>query len=175
MVSPPSGGECSSHLGLPIAQFVCDSPQREAAPVLLPCPRPPSGLRGCVLPYLGQPGRLHVSTFSSGWKGGGSSQRDPQSLNDSSRPSLARGVVRRPSSSADPTTARATLMGPAVVAVPLPLLPPRRPRAEPSHVATLQCLLRKSGFSLGAALEMSGCVRASTSHLYQVKSMPPFP
>ena len=46
-------------------------------------------------------------------------------------------------------------------------VPLRRPRPEPSRVATLKRLLRKSGFSRRAALEMSGCVRESTARLYQ--------
>ena len=74
--------------------------------------------------------------------------RDPQSLDDSGRPPLAReGLVRRPSPSTDPTTSGASVVGPVVVAAPLQQVPQRRPRAEPSRVATLQRLLRKSGFS----------------------------
>ena len=89
-------------------------------------------------------------------------------LHDPGRSSLAReGVVRGPSPSADPITSHSALVGPAVVATPIQPLPPRRPRAEPSRVATLQRILRKSGFSRGYALEMSGCIRTSTSRLYQ--------
>ena len=36
---------------------------------------------------------------------------------------------------------------------------------------TLQCILRKSRFSRGSVIKMSGCVRTSTSHLYQAKWM----
>ena len=122
----------------------------------------PGGLRGCVSPSLGQPGRLRVSTLSSSRKGGGSSQKDPQFLHDSGR---------RPSPSADPSTSHSALVGPAVVSVPLQPVPPRHPRAEPSRVATLQCILQKSGFSRGSAIEMSGCIRTSTSHLSQAKWM----
>ena len=86
-------------------------------------------------------------------------------------PPLARGVVRRPSTSTDPTTSGAALMGPVVAAAPLQQVPQRRPRAEPSRLATLQRLLRESGFSRGSAVEMSGCVRKSTSCLYQAKWM----
>ena len=105
------------------------------------------------------------------WSGGcGSSQRDPKSLHDSGRPSLAgKGVVCGSPPSADPTTSGATSMGPAASAAPLQLLPPGRPRAEPSLVATLKRRLRKSGFLRGAALEMSGCIRDSTARLYQAK------
>ena len=121
---------------------------------------------------MGQPGPLRVSTLSSGRKGGGSSQRDSQSLHDSGRPPLAReGVVRRPSPSADLTTSGATMVEPVVAAVPLQQVPQRHPRAEPSRLATLQRLLRKLGFSQGSAVEMSGCVRTSTSRLYQAMWM----
>ena len=54
-------------------------------------------------------------------------------------------------------------------AVPLQPVPQRRPRTEPSRVVTLQRLLQNLGFSRGAAVEMSGCVRTSTSRLYQTK------
>ena len=118
-----------------------------------------------------RPGPVRVSTLSSGRKGGGSSQRDSQSVHDSGRPPLAGGVVRRPSSSADPTTSGASIVGQVVVVAPLQPVPQRCPRAEPSRVATLQRLLRKSGFSRGSAVEMSGCVQMSTSRLYQAKWM----
>ena len=71
----------------------------------------------------------------------------------------------------DPTTSRAALVGPAVAATPLQQVPPWRPHTESSRVATLQRLLRKSGFSRGSAIEMSGCVRTSTSRLCQAKWM----
>ena len=159
-------------LGLPVARLALDALQREASPILLPRPRSPDGLRGCVSASLGQPGRFCVSSLSSHRKGGGQSQRDPQSPHDPGRPSLARdGVVCRPSPSVDPTTSRAALVGLAVAAAPLQPLPPRRPCAEPSCVATLQRIIQKSGFSQGSALEMSGCVRTSTSLLYQGKWM----
>ena len=134
-------------LVLHVAQPVHDSPQREAALVLLPRPGSPGGLRGYVSPSLGQPGCVRVSTLSSRRSGGGQGQRDSQSLHDAGRPSLAReGVVRRSPPSADPNTSHAALMGPAVAAAPLQLHPPRRPRAEPSRVATLQSLLRSRAF-----------------------------
>ena len=169
MVSSLAGGESSAlRLGLPIARLVRATPQREASPILFPHPGSPGDLRGCVSPSLGQPGRLHVSSLSSGRKGSGQSQRDPQSLHDPGRSSLARErVVRRPSPSADPITSHAALVGPAVETAPLPPLTPRLPRADPSRVVTLQRILCKSGFSRGSALEMSGCIRTFTSHLYQ--------
>ena len=70
---------------------------------------------------------------------------------------------------ADPTTSGATPVGPAASAAPLQPLPPGRPRAEPSHMATLKRLLQKSGFSRGAALELSSCVQESTARLYQAE------
>ena len=57
-------------------------------------------------------------------------------------------------------------MTPAAALQPVPQ---RRPCTEPSHVVTLQRLLQKLGFSQGAAVEMSGCIRTSTSRLYQAK------
>ena len=63
------------------------------------------------------------------------------------------------------------MVGPVVEAAPFQQVPQRRPCAEPSLVATLQRLLRKSGFSRGSAVEMSGRVRTSTSWLYQAKWM----
>ena len=140
--------------------------------MLFPRPGSPGGLQGCVSSSLGQPVPLHVSTLSSSRKGGGSSQRDTQSLHDSGRPPLAgEGVVRRPSTSTDPTTSRAALVGPAVAATLLQQVPPQRPLAETSRVTTLHRLLRKSGFSRGSAIEMSNCVRTSTSRLYQANWM----
>ena len=50
---------------------------------------------------------------------------------------------------------------------PLPPVPQRRPRPEPSLVAAVKRLLRKSGFSRGAVFELSSCVRESTARLYQ--------
>ena len=86
-------------------------------------------------------------------------------------PTLAGGVVRRPSTSTDPTTFGASMVGPVVVAAPLQQVPQQRPHGKPLRVATLQRLLQKSGFSQGSAVEMSGCVRTSTSRLYQAKWM----
>ena len=76
-------------------------------PYTVPLSRIPS-LRGCVSSSLGQPGCVRVSTLSPSQKGGGSSQRDTQSLFDLGCPPLAGdGVVRRPSNSTDPTTSGA--------------------------------------------------------------------
>ena len=171
MVSSPPGSESTpSCLGFSVAGLVHDSPQHEASPVLLPSPRSPGRLRGCVPTSVGQPGCVRISSLSPGREGRGLGQRDPKSLHDFGRPSLAgEGVVCGPSPSAGPTTSGATPVGPPASATPLQPLPPGRPCAELSRVTTLKRLLRKSGFSRGAALEMSRCVRESTARLYQTK------
>ena len=76
-------------------------------------------------------------------------------------------MVRKPSASTDPTTARPPLVGQSASAASLQSLPPRRPRVEPSRVETLKRHFRKSGFSGRAAGVLSGCLRSSTSRLYQ--------
>ena len=81
---------------------------------------------------------------------------------------LAReGVVRRLTASTDPTTSCPALVGQSTSAAPLQPLPPRHPRTEPSRVATLKRHFRKSGFSGRATGVLSGCLRSSTSCLYQ--------
>ena len=81
---------------------------------------------------------------------------------------LAReGVIRRLAASTDPTTPGSSLLGQAASATPLQSVPSRRPRAEPSRVATLKRHYRKSGFSGRAARVMSGVLRESSSRLYQ--------
>ena len=57
--------------------------------------------------------------------------------------------------------------GQAASAAPLQPVPSRRPRAEPSRVATLKRHYRKSGFSGRAARVLSGVLRESSSRLYQ--------
>ena len=76
-------------------------------------------------------------------------------------------MVRRLTTSSDPTTSRPALVGQSASAAPLQPLPPRRPLAEPSRVATLKRHFRKSGFSGRTAQVLSGCLRSSTSRLYQ--------
>ena len=134
MVSPPAGGESSAlSLGLTDNRSVRNESQRKASPIPFPCAGSPGGLRGCVSSSLGQPGPVRISIHSSGRKGGGSSQRDTQSLHDSGRLPLAgEGVVRRPPSSTDPTTCGASVVGPVVAAAPPQQVPQQRPRAEPS-------------------------------------------
>ena len=84
------------------------------------------------------------------------------------RTSLAReGVVRRLAASTDSTTPGSSLLGQAASAAPLQPVPSRRPRAEPSRVATLKRHYRKSGFSGRAARVLSGVLRESSSRLYQ--------
>ena len=169
MVSPPSGGESnSSCVGQSVHRPVCDLPQREAAPVLLACPGSPGRLRGCVSPSLGRPGSVRVPSLSSGRSGDRPRPRVVACRDDSGRASLAReGVVRRLAASTDPTTPGSTLLGQTASATPLQSVPPRRPRAEPSRVATLQRHYRMSGFSGRAARVLSGVLRESSSRLYQ--------
>ena len=84
------------------------------------------------------------------------------------RTSLAReGVVRRPVASTDSTTSCPALVGQSASAAPLQPLPSRRPHTEPSRMATLKRHFRKPGFSGRAARVLSGCLRSSTSCLYQ--------
>ena len=169
VVSPPSGGEgTSSCVGQSVNRPVCDLPQREAAPVLLSCPGSPGRLRGCVSPSLGRPGSVRVPSLSSGRSGDRPRPRVVACRDDSGRASLAReGVVRRLAASTDPTTPGSSLLGQTASATPLRSVPSRRPRAEPSRVATLQRHYRKSGFSGRAARVLSGVLRDSSSRLYQ--------
>ena len=109
VASSPSGGEVTaSRLGQSVDRPFCDEPQRETAPLLLACPGSRGRLRGRFSSSLGRPGRARV----------------PYLLpligrvivrvrrDDSGRTPLAReGVVRRPSASTDPTTARPPLVG----------------------------------------------------------------
>ena len=117
---------------------------------------------------FGRPGSLRVPSLSSGRSGDRPCPRVVACRDDSGRASLAReGVVRRPPTSANQTTSRPALMGQSAAATPLQPLPPKRPRVEPSRVATLKRHFRKSGFSGRAARVLSGCLRESSSRLYQ--------
>ena len=168
VVSPPSGGEGTSCVGQSVNRPVCDLPQREAAPVLLACPGSPGRLRGCVSPSLGRPGSVRVPSLCSGRSGDRPRPAVIVCRDDSGRTSLAReGVVRRLAASTDPTTPGSALLGQAASATPLQSVPSRRPRAEPSRVATLKRHYRKSGFSGRAARVLSGVLRESSSRLYQ--------
>ena len=169
VVSPPSGGEStSSYVGQSVDRPVRDLPQREAAPILLACPGSTGRLRGCVSSSLGRPGSLRVPSLCSGRSGDRSRPTVIAGRDDSGRTSLAReGVVRRLAASTDPTTPDSSLLGPAASAAPLQPVPSRRPRAEPSRVATLKRHYRKSGFSGRAARVLSGVLRESSSRLYQ--------
>ena len=116
----------------------------------------------------GRPGPLRVPSLCSGRSGDRSRPAVIASRDDSGRTSLAReGVVRRLAASADPTTPSSSLLGQAASAAPLQPVPSRRPRAEPSRVATLKRHYRKSGFSGRAARVLSGVLRESSSRLYQ--------
>ena len=166
------GTEWSLHLqvtrDLPCRSICSRRVSTRSFPYTVPLSRIPRRSLRMRFVILGPTWTCTVSTLSSGRKGGGSSQRDPQSLHNSGRPPLAReGVACRPSLSTDPTTSGASVVGPVVVTSQLQQVLQRHPRPEPSCVVTLQCLLRKSGFSRGSAVEMSGCVRTSTSQLYQ--------
>ena len=169
VVSPPKGGEeTNSHLRVPVAGLVRDTSQCKAAPVLFSNPGPPGRLRGCLPSPLERPRHVRVPSLSPGRESRGPGQRDPKSLNDSGHPSLAgENLVRRPSPPPDPTTSGTPTVGLTAAPASLQSVPWRRPCPEPSRVATLKRLLRKSGFSRGAALEMSGSVRESTARLYQ--------
>ena len=169
VVSPPSGGEStSSYVGQSVDRSVRDLPQREAAPILLACPGSTGRLRGCVSSSLGRPGSLRVPSLCSGRSGDRSRPTVIAGRDDSGRTSLAReGVVRRLAASTDPTTPGSSLLGQAASAAPLQPVPSRRPRAEPSRVATLKRHYRKSGFSGRAARVLSGVLRESSSRLYQ--------
>ena len=169
VVSSPSGGEVTaSRLGQSVDRPLCDEPQRETAPVLLACPGSPGRLRGCVSSSLGRPGPVLVPSLSSDRSGGRPCPRVIAAREDSGRIPLAReGVVRRLDACTDPTNSRPAFVGQSASAAPLQPLPPRRPRTELSRVATLKRHFRKSGFSGRAAGVLSGCLRSSTSHLYQ--------
>ena len=169
VVSSSSGGEVTaSRLGQSVDRPLCDMPQRETAPVLLARPGSPGRLRGCVSSSLGRPGPVRVPSLSSDRSGGCPCPRVIAPRDDSGRTLLAReGVVRRPVASTDPTTSRPALVGQTASAAALQSLPPRRPLAEPSLVATLKRHFRKSGFSGRAAGVLSECLRSSTSRLYQ--------
>ena len=137
-------------------------------PILLACPGSTGRLRGCVSSSLGRPGSLRVPSLCSGRSGDRSRPTVIAGRDDSGRTSLAReGVVRRLAASADPTTPVSFLLGQAASAAPLQPVPSRRPRAEPSRVATLKRHYRKSGFSGRAARVLSGVLRESSSRLYQ--------
>ena len=150
--------------GQSVDRPLCDEPQRETAPVLLASPGSPGRLRGCVSASLGRPGSVRIPSLSSGRP----CPRAVAGRDDSGRTPLAReGVVRRLTSSTDPTTSCPALVGQSALAATLQPLPPRRPCAEPSRVATLKRHFRKSGFSGRAAGVLSGCLKSSTSRLYQ--------
>ena len=169
VVSPPSGGEvAASCLGQSVDRPFCDVPQRETVPVLLAGPGSPGHLRGCILPSLGRPGPVRIPSLSSGWSGDRPCPRVVMGCDDSGHTPLAReGVVRRLPTSTDLTTSHPALVGQSAPAAPLQPLPPRRPHAEPSRVATLKRHFRKSGFPGRAAGVLSGCLRSSTSRFYQ--------
>ena len=154
--------------GNPSIDLFATCPQREAAPILLACPGSTGRLRGCISSSLGRPGSLRVPSLCSDRSGDRSRPAVIAGRDDAGRTSLAReGVVRRLAASTDPTTPGSSLLGQAASAAPLQPVPSRRPRAEPSRVATLKRHYRKSGFSGRAARVLSGVLRESSSRLYQ--------
>ena len=169
VVSPPSGGEgASSYVGNPSIDLfaTCLNAKLPLYCSLVPDPQavfedafrhpwddldlyafPPFALVGRVIARVRQSSRVAMTLVRS---------------------SLAReGVVRRLAASTDPTTPGSSLLGQAASAAPLQPVPSRRPRAEPSRVATLKRHYRKSGFSGSAARVLSGVLRESSSRLYQ--------
>ena len=171
MVASPAGSEGpTAHVGVPHTRPVRNTPQCQAAPVLLPDPRSPGPLRGRLPAPLGQSRHVRVPPLPPGRESSGSVQRDPKSLDDSSRPSLAgEGVVHGTTPPPYPTTSSTTTVGSPAAPTPLPPVPRRRPCPEPSRVPAVKRLLRKSGFSREAALVLSSCVRESTARLYQLQ------
>ena len=169
MVTPPAGSKgLTAQVGVPHARPVRNTPQCQAAAVLLPDPGSPGPLRGRLPAPLGQSRHVRLSPLPTGRESGGSGQRDPKSLDDPICPSLAgEGMVRGTTPPPDPTTSGATTLGSPAAPTPLPPVPRRRPRPESSRVAAIKRLLRKSGFSRGAALELSSYIRESTARLYQ--------
>ena len=142
--------------------------KRETAPVLLASPGSPGRLPGCVSSSLRRPGPVRVPSLSSGRSGDRPHPRVVVCRDDSGRASLVReGVVHRLAASPDLTTLGSALVGQSASATPLRSVPPRRPRAEPSLVATLKRHFRKSGFSGRADRVLSGVLRESSSRLYQ--------
>ena len=143
-------------------------PQRKTAPVLLACPGSPGRLPGCVSTSLGRPGPVCVPSLSSGRSGDCPCPRVVACRNDSGGTPLAsEGVIRRLATSSDPTSSCPALVGQPAASATLRAVPPRRPRVEPSLMATLKRHFRKSGFSGRAARVLSGCLRESSSRLYQ--------
>ena len=169
MVAPSSGSDGSTvQVGFPHPGPVRNTPQCQAAAVLLSDSGPSGSPRGCLPSPLEQPRHVCVPPLPPGREGSGSGQRDPRSLDDPSRAPLAReGVVCGPTPSPNPTSTSTAAVGSTATPTPLPQVPRRRPRPESSRVASLKRLLRKSGFSREAVREMSKCVRESTARLYQ--------
>ena len=152
-------------VGLAVDRPVRVETQRSATGLLLPSPGRPGGSRGCVSASLGQPGRVRVSTLCSAREGSVTSTAVSKLFDDSGSSSLGRqGLVRGSTAPADASTSRSASVGRRRSPAPQRSTPPRRPRVE-----TVKQLLRKSGFSRGAASDMSRCVRESTSNVYQSK------
>ena len=161
VVSPPSGGEVTASC---LGQSVDRPFQRKTAPVLLTSPGSPGRLRECVSTSLGRPGPVRVPSLSSGRSGDRPCLRVVASCDDSGRTPLAReGVVRRLTTSTDPTTSRPALVGQSASAAHCNLF------HQGVHALNLHAWrlskrhFRKSGFSGRAAGVLSVCLRSSTS------------
>ena len=74
------------HWGSPSIDLFVTSLNAKLPLYCSPVPDPQAVFEDSFSSSLGQPGPVSVSTLSSGRKGGGSSQRDPQSLHDFDRP-----------------------------------------------------------------------------------------
>ena len=169
--SPPSGGKGTpERVGLAVDRPVRVETQHSATGLLLLSPGRPGGSRGCVSASLGQPGCVRVPALRSARKGTVTSTAVSKLFDDSGSSSLGRqGLVRGSTAPADASTSRSASVGRRHSPAPQRSPPPRRPRVETSRMATVKQLLRKSGFSRGAASDMSRCVRESTSNVYQSK------
>ena len=166
-----AGGEGTpERVGLAVDRPVRVETQRSATGLLLPSPGRPGGSRRCVSASLGQPGCVRVSALCSARKGTVTSTAVSKLFDDSGSSSLGRqGLVRGSTAPADASTSRSASVGRRHSPAPQRSSPPRRPRVETSRVATVKQLLRKSGFSRGAASDMSRCFREFTSNVYQSK------
>ena len=168
VVSPPSGGEStSSCVGQSVNRPVCDLPQREAARIarLSRIPRPSSRMRFVILGTTWICTRSLPLLWSVGWLPASSSRRVSRWL--WSRLSGQRRSGSQTCCFYWPNHPWLCLAGTSCFGNPLQSVPSRRPRAEPSRVATLKRHYRKSGFSGRAARVLSGVLRESSSRLYQ--------
>ena len=87
VVSPPAGSmEYHPYMGVIDDRPVCDTPQCETTPILLPHPRSTSRLRKRLPQHVVHPRRVGVPALPSRLESSGRSQRDPKSLHDPGLP-----------------------------------------------------------------------------------------